>query len=174
MRISSFEFRVLGFALKTMGRYATSLLASYSQLATRNSQLSTGALVLAAMLTAWPLSGDAQVLNDPTRPPASVLSATPGVDAPSTGPVLQSVMISPTGRSAIIGGERVKQGGKYGDARVIRITENEVVLRSASGTETLRMYPEVTMKPVVPAPPISKKPVRKKRGPATNTRGKQG
>jgi MSHA biogenesis protein MshK len=116
----------------------------------------------------------AQVLNDPTRPPAGIYSTDGAAGAVSGGPVLQSVMITPSERSAIIGGERIKLGGKYGEARVIKITENEVILRSANGTETLRMYPDVTMKQVEPAPPVSAKPVKKNRRPATNTQGKQG
>jgi MSHA biogenesis protein MshK len=112
-------------------------------------------------------------MNDPTRPPA-VISSGPGETGAASVPLLQSVMISPSERSAIIGGERVKLGGKFGDARVVKITESEVVLRSATGNETLRMYPEVTMNPAAPVSPVSKKPVRKNRGPAANTRGEQG
>ena len=82
--------------------------------------------------------------------------------------------LGPRFHTAIIGGEMVKLGGKYGDARVIKITESEVVLRSATGTETLRMYPDVTMKPIKPAPAVSDQPVKKNRRPAANTRGKQG
>lgn len=98
----------------------------------------------------------AQALNDPTRPPAAVFSDVPGDPGAAAGPLLQSVMISPAGSSAIIGGERVKLGGKYGDARVVKITANEVVLRSAHGTEILRMYPDVNMKAVGPAPAAGK------------------
>jgi len=101
----------------------------------------------------------AQVMIDPTRPP-------PGVYAPesaekATGaPVLQSVMITPTARTAIIGGEEVKLGAKFGDARVIKITETEVVLRTTGGTETLKMYPGVEIKAVQP-PQKAKQVIRK-------------
>ena len=107
------------------------------------------ALVIAPLVAA-------QVLNDPTRPPAAVFSDAPGDTGAAAVPLLQSVMISPAGSSAIIGGERVKLGGKYGDARVVKITANEVVLRSASGTEILRMYPDVNMKAVGSAPAAGK------------------
>jgi len=102
----------------------------------------------------------AQVMIDPTRPP-------PGVYAPesaekATGaPVLQSVMITPTARTAIIGGEEVKLGAKFGDARVIKITETEVVLRTTGGTETLKMYPGVEMKAVQPPPQKAQQVIRK-------------
>jgi len=126
------------------------------------------------MLSAWPLSGGAQTMTDPTRPPPSVLPAAPGGEEQVGAPSLQSVMISRTERSAIIGGERVKLGGKYRDAQVVRITETEVVLRSANGTETLRLYPGIEMKPIKPvtavaAPKAARKPATK----PTKTRGEQ-
>jgi MSHA biogenesis protein MshK len=109
-------------------------------------------------------------LNDPTRPPGAVAGGDPAL--PAGGSLLQSVQISPQGRSAIIGGEVVKLNGKYGEARVIRITENEVVLRTATGTETLRMYPDVSIKPVVEAVPAkARKPAA--RTPAAKPQGKQ-
>ena len=90
----------------------------------------------------------AQIMIDPTRPPRSATAAHAGDLAGETpsAPVLQSVMITPTHRSAIIGGERVELGGRYGDAQVVKITESEVVLRSAARTEVLKMYPDVEKK----------------------------
>ena len=182
LRVSSFELRVASCDLEQRNAALVRPKVFNSKLETRNSKLSiinsqrtAGPFALAAALIAWPLSGGAQaVLNDPTRPPAGIYLNAPGDTGAISAPLLQSVMISPTARSAIIGGETVKLGGKYGEARVIKITESEVVLRSANGTETLRMYPGVTMKPVEPAPPVSKKPARENRSPATNTRGRQG
>jgi MSHA biogenesis protein MshK len=87
-------------------------------------------------------------MADPTRPPPPSMMSGIGGGPLFTGPLLQSVIITPTERSAIIGGERVKLGGKYGDARVVRISEGEVVLRSARGNETLRLYQDIEMKPV--------------------------
>lgn len=132
------------------------------------------AIMALALSMLWRADAVAQILNDPTRPPPGVYATDGVAGAVSAGPVLQSVMITPAERSAIIGGERIKLGGRYGEARVIKITENEVILRSANGTETLRMYPDVTMKQVEPAPPVSTKPARKMpRRPATNAQGKQ-
>jgi hypothetical protein len=117
----------------------------------------------------------AQVLNDPTRPPAEAYTGTTA-DAGGAPPaaLLQSVMITPTERTAIIGGERVKLGGNYGGARVVKITESEVVLHSANGSEILRMYPDVSMKAVEPQRPAGKKPAVKSRRPAASTPEKQG
>lgn len=125
---------------------------------------------LAAVCGAFNAHG--QIVNDPTRPPPGIYEPESG-DA-AKGPVLQSIMITSTERSAIIGGERVKLGGKYGDARVINITENEVVLRSPAGTETLRMYPDIDMKRVETVPPAVVKPAKKTRPRSTNAQGKQG
>ncbi|MDD5329917.1 MAG: hypothetical protein PHX38_07930 [Sulfuricella sp.] len=85
-------------------------------------------------------------LPDPTRPSAEMGAAagSPGV---ASGPVLQSVLISRSRKSAIIGGQTVGLGEKYGDARVVRITEKEVVLKTGSATETLRLFPDVEKRP---------------------------
>lgn len=119
----------------------------------------------------------AQVVADPTRPPADLQSAASGSDGTAASPMLQSIMISSSERSAIINGERVKQGGSYGNSRVLKISENEVVLRTATGAETLRLYPGVDMKPVKAAVPESKsapKPraVRKASSNSTESQGK--
>lgn len=126
-------------------------------------------LLLPAALFACSAAALAQLV-DPTRPPGA--QAGGAAEAGAGGPVLQSVLISPQGRSAIIGGETVRLNGNYGDARVVRITESEVVLRRASGTETLRMYPDVAIKPAAGAVPAAKPAVRPGAAPA-NTRGKQ-
>jgi MSHA biogenesis protein MshK len=102
-------------------------------------------LVLPGLLL-WQPVGAQQVMVDPTRPPPPGMFSAGGVPLFS-GPLLQSVIITPTERAAIIGGERVKLGGKYGDAKLVRISEGEVVLRSARGNETLRLYPEIQIKP---------------------------
>lgn len=99
-------------------------------------------LAVAALVAAT--AGAQQIMIDPTRPPTGVLNGE-GV-ANYGGPMLQSVIVTPAGRVAIISGERVKQGDTYGGARVVSITETEVVLRSDSGTETLRLYPSVNIR----------------------------
>ena len=91
-----------------------------------------------------PLACATDVLQDPTRPPA-VLSMPQGsteILAPS-GPQLQSVRISAHQRSAIISGQRVKVGDRFGDTRVVMITENEVVLKGSGGIQALKLFPDV-------------------------------
>jgi len=87
----------------------------------------------------------AENLLDPTRPPAELAASSPSAataDA-ATGPLLQSVLISSDRKSAIIGGQVVGLGGKYGEARVVKITESEVVLKTGATKETLRLFPDV-------------------------------
>jgi hypothetical protein len=73
------------------------------------------ALVLAAG-AAW-----CQGLSDPTKPPAG-LSMTAGPAQPGAGGgalVLQSVLIYPDARSAIISGEHVLLGQRLGNLRLV-------------------------------------------------------
>lgn len=83
------------------------------------------------------------VLPDPTRPPAAFY-APAETSAEVTGPVLQSVVIPAKGRPvAVIGGQEVKLGGRYGESRLIRLTEREAVLEGPAGIERLQLTPGV-------------------------------
>jgi len=87
----------------------------------------------------------AQLANDPTRPPPGYDTApVAGAEQESAGAMtLQSVMISPTRKAAIISGVMVRLGEKYGDAVLVKVAENEVVLRSGNGNQVLRLHPGV-------------------------------
>jgi MSHA biogenesis protein MshK len=112
------------------------------------------AILIANMMLAVPVSAHAaDGLSDPTRPPAA--SMEPGSTMIQTGPVLQSVKISPTHRSAVISGQEVEVGSLYGDEKVVNISESEVVLRSSEGTQTLKLFPSVDKHNV---PVLEKKP----------------
>ena len=88
----------------------------------------------------------AEPLTDPTRPPASLTVGQQ--DATSfSGPVLQSVMISVERRAAIISGQTVKLGDKFGNAQVIKISEGEVVLRSGKDLQILKLFPNIEKLP---------------------------
>jgi MSHA biogenesis protein MshK len=119
-----------------------------------------------ALLLAQINATGAEILPDPTKPPASALG--PGeAEQSAQGPVLQSVLITPTRRSAIISGQLVVQGGRYGDANVIRISDSEVVLKTGDMVETLKLFPGVEKRLVQPpqppgsAPARTRKPVRR-------------
>ena len=125
-------------------------------------------MALCIALCAAMSSAMAQGLNDPTRPPTGFAIGDPDAAGDGGGGlVLQSVMISPTGRAAIINGEMVKLGQKYGDAVLIKVAENEVVLKSGAGTQVLKMYPGIEKREI--APPADQAAPRRGRGqrPAT-------
>jgi MSHA biogenesis protein MshK len=78
-------------------------------------------------------------LVDPTRPPIVDVEPSRAI-APQAGPRLQSVLISPSRRVAVINGSTVAVGGKVGDATVAAISEGAVVLMHANRKrETLQL-----------------------------------
>lgn len=85
-------------------------------------------------------------LADPTRPPAQA-TAPAGDAAATAAPAvtgLQSVILSRGGKgrpAAVINGEVVQLGGKVGEARLVKVEEDHVVLLGAEGRETLRLMP---------------------------------
>lgn len=97
-------------------------------------------MILAAGL-ALPLTVGA--LQDPTAPPAMVA---PG-EAAGTDIPLTAIMQVGHRRIAIIGGQEIAVGGRYQDARVVRISESEVVLRRGQETVVLKLYPLVDKRP---------------------------
>lgn len=107
---------------------------------------------LAAVL-ALQAAATAQAMTDPTQPPRAVTAAESAAE-PAKAPVLQSVMILPHRRSAIIDGERVEIGGRIGDAEVLKISETEVTLRHGSRIEVLKMYPDIEKKVMRSANPV--------------------
>lgn len=88
------------------------------------------------------LTAGAQVLTDPTRPPGALAEAA-GDGAVTSGPVLQSVMLSPGRKVAMISGEIVTLGGRYGSARLVKLTESEAVLKDGAETTVLKLFPLV-------------------------------
>lgn len=87
------------------------------------------------------LPASAQALLDPTRPPAGIGQAA-GDAAVSSGPRLQSILISPRagGRHvAIIDGDTVRLGDTWKGARVAAMSRNEVVLVRGAERQVLRL-----------------------------------
>jgi len=86
----------------------------------------------------------AEMLPDPTRPPVEAGVEIPG--AAVAGPVLQSVMIRPGRRTALISGQLLAEGERFGDAKLIKISEGEVILIGPEGRQTLKLFPGVEKK----------------------------
>jgi len=108
-----------------------------------------GVLMLAAAWIAAP-EARAQSLADPTRPPTA--TAEQDGEAGPAGKQLQSVLFSRGRKLAVIDGTVVPLGGTYGEARVVKITESEVVLKQGEETETLKLYPGVDKQAAKRAP----------------------
>src|SRR4051812_10334703 len=97
-------------------------------------------ILLCAMSLLMPTAAQAAPFADPTRPPNIVDSGSAGL--PAVGPRLESVLIASDRRVAVISGQQVRLGDKFGDGRVVRITASEVVIRTADAMETLKLFPE--------------------------------
>lgn len=84
----------------------------------------------------------AQALRDPTRPPMASLKGV--VDkAERPGWLLQSVLISPERRYAIINGEIVQLGGSIAGAELVAIAEERVTLKTQEGMRIVNLFPDV-------------------------------
>lgn len=84
----------------------------------------------------------AQVLSDPTRPPSAGPESSSGQEDASAAR-LQSVLLSPGRKIAVINGVAIPLGGMVGEARLVKITETEAVLKSGNETEVLKLFPGV-------------------------------
>ena len=96
-------------------------------------------------------SATAQIANDPTRPPAGYATEAAEAATDGGGLTLQSILITPSHKAAIISGVMVKEGEKLGGAVLVKVAENEVVLRTAGVSQVLKLYPGVEKREVTPA-----------------------
>lgn len=101
--------------------------------------------ILAALICVVTAStAAAQTLRDPTRPP-SVASARGGAGRiEQSAWILQSVLISPERRYAIINGEVVKLGGSIAGAELVAVAEERVTLRTQDGLRIVHLFPDVS------------------------------
>lgn len=92
----------------------------------------------------------AESLPDPTRPAIDLSSGAGGAAEAKSAEVvpqgLQSIIISPQYRAAIINGETVRLGGKTGDSRLVEVRENSVVLQNSQGRRVMELFPKVGIK----------------------------
>lgn len=89
----------------------------------------------------------AQDLKDPTRPAISANLQTGEVELEHV-PILQSVLISPTRKFAVIDGKTVRLHAKFGDQTLVRLSETEAVLRRGRELQVLKLFPDVEKKVV--------------------------
>ena len=113
--------------------------------------------ILAALICALTAStGAAQALRDPTRPPAESARGAAG-KIEQSGWILQSVLISPERRYAIINGEVVPLGGSIAGAELVAVAEERVTLRTREGLRVVHLFPDVTRLGAADASPGSAK-----------------
>lgn len=91
-------------------------------------------------------AANAAPFADPTRPP-TVMEHVPGSTASPQGPRLESVLIAPDRRIAVINGQQVVVGARIAGGQVVRITESEVVIRGAESEQTLKLVPGIARTP---------------------------
>lgn len=78
------------------------------------------------------------------RPPPQWSQPQSSIAAPEfRGPRLQSIRFSSRERSAIINGRRVTVGDRLGNARVLAIERNAVVLEVGGISQTLKLFPDI-------------------------------
>ena len=77
-------------------------------------------------------------LPDPTRP--AVLPREDDSGQLQSGPQLQSVLISPIRKLAVINGQTLHVGEKFGNSVVTRISEREVVLKNGNDVQVLKLF----------------------------------
>jgi len=105
-------------------------------------------VLLVASIAAAASAAQGAPFADPMRPPSVVDMP---MEVATGGPRLESVLIAPDRRIAVINGQQVGVGGRVGAGEVVRITESEVQIRGADGIATLRLVPEFARRP--PQPP---------------------
>ncbi len=99
--------------------------------------------VLATALLALAPWAQAQGLADPTRPPNFSGLTPDGEVAAPAGPVLQSIVLSPGRRFALINGKVVAVGDRVGPATLVAIEIDSVRLREGGGTRVLKLLPDI-------------------------------
>jgi MSHA biogenesis protein MshK len=105
-------------------------------------------LIRIMLLASCTALAQAEPLPDPTRPaidltPSGAVSADAKPVVSSEG--LRTILISPDRRSAIINGQQIPLGGKFGEERLMAVCEDRVVLQGSDGRREVSLYPEVSI-----------------------------
>lgn len=136
-----------------------------------NARTRCSGLALLLLCAALPVVS-AQALIDPTKPPAEI--SAPLVQAAPEGDRLQSIIISPVRRAAIINGQTVELGAKYGEAKLVEVRESGVALQGAQGRQELTLFPGVEIKRKGPPEESDLKHASRKKKPAKQPAGRIG
>ena len=85
----------------------------------------------------------AQGLSDPMRPPREIIGGSAAYEPAGSSSPAQVVIISKDRRQVTINGRTVNLGERYGNATVVRISDEEIVLQRPEATETIKLYSSV-------------------------------
>lgn len=100
------------------------------------------ALLLVLCSVPMGIRASAETLHDPTRP-----VDTPHPQAGGDGGwQLNATRITPSQRSAVINGSRVREGEEINGARVLHIRHAQVQIATPDGITTLRLLPAEVIK----------------------------
>ncbi len=102
------------------------------------------ALALYATLAALPLPGSA--LIDPTRPASYGQAAAAHASESRRGWTLDSTLVAPDRRVAVINGKRVSEGESVDGARIIEIRKLDVLIQADGRRITLQLLPDIVKK----------------------------
>lgn len=105
--------------------------------------------ITALWLAVAVMPSGAESLPDPTRPAAGAVAVAVAAGERAAPPAaqagLQSVILSPQRRAAVINGVVVELGGVVGDSTLAEVHESRVVLKSAQGRRVMELFPGVRM-----------------------------
>lgn len=102
--------------------------------------------VLIAVIVLSPIM--AHAFSDPTQP-ADFVRARSSRAAPNDppAPVLQSTLVSPERRLAVISGKRLRIGDRFNGAVITEISQYQVRMKKGGRVTTLRLLPQFTKEP---------------------------
>ncbi len=113
-------------------------------------------IVLGWMMVGVPSLAQAELLRDPTMPPAKLGLMVAGAEpAEKPAPVLQSVTLGTAFKSAMINGNTVLLGQQFEGLTLVKLSAAEAVLRAPDGRlQRLKMDYQIDKKPIsVRTPP---------------------
>lgn len=114
--------------------------------------LIAGLAAACSMAPAFAQTAVPPLLRDPMQPPAAAATA---ASAPDTAAATENgihILVIDGQARLLMKGRLLSVGELLGDARIERITADEVWLRDAAGPRRVPLYPGVTRRPSTPAP----------------------
>lgn len=86
----------------------------------------------------------AEDLRDPTQLPSTFSPMASTEEVGTSGPVLQSIILSDAMRAAIINGQKINLGEDYAQSTLVGLTENSATLKAADGKKQVLKMPHIS------------------------------